>query len=276
MIPAPALSRTVRLIGRGRARAGTRELPEEAAIAITCNAETQAVMMATPADLEDFAVGFALSEGIATLDEIEEVEIAPQERGIEARLWLVPRAAARLGNRRRATAGPVGCGLCGIESLEAALRPLPVLPEGAPVADEAALGAALAALGTHQPLHDRTHAIHAAGLFRPGEGLIAAREDVGRHNALDKLIGAMARAGLSFGEGFCLITSRCSYEMVQKAVQMGMPMLAAISAPTTFAVNLAERHNLTLLALARQATFTVFCHGCRVADPVFMEASLRA
>ena len=246
MIPAAALSRPVRLLGRGRARAGTRDLPEEAGVAITCNAQTQAVMMATPADLEDFAVGFALSEGIAALAEIDEVEIAPRDQGIEARLWLAPGAAARLGERRRATAGPVGCGLCGIESLEAALRPLPRVPD-APAMSPDDLGAALAALGTHQPLHDRTHAIHGAGLFRPGEGLIAAREDIGRHNALDKLIGALARAGGDATGGIVALTSRVSVEMVQKAAMAGAPVILAVSAPTAHAVRLAEGAGIAIV-----------------------------
>ena len=264
MSVAPALSRPVRVIGRARAQPGTRDLPEEAAVAITCNAETQAVMMATPADLEDFAVGFALSEGIAAIGEIEDVEIAPQDQGIEARLWLAPAAAARLGARRRAMAGPVGCGLCGIDSIEAALRPLPAVP-GAPAVTPGHLGAALAALGTRQPLHDRTRAVHAAGLFRPGAGLVAAREDVGRHNALDKLIGALARSGSDAAGGVVVLTSRVSVEMVQKAAMAGAPVILAVSAPTAHAARLAEGAGIAIIR-ETGAGWEIHCHPERIEE----------
>lgn len=243
----------------------TRTLPEETAVAIVCNGGAQAVMMATPADLEDFAIGFALSEGfIESLDEIESFELAEHEAGVEARIWLSGPRAAALKARRRTMAGPIGCGLCGIESLEQAMRPLPKLPSGGPALSYAEVNHAVEALQAHQPLHDQTRAVHAAGFVAPGKGVIAAREDVGRHNALDKLIGAMARQGLNPGSGAFVLTSRVSVDMVQKAVIAACPILIAASAPTVRALRLADEAGLTLAAFARGGGFDLFTHPQRV------------
>jgi FdhD protein len=243
---------------------GTRAVPEETAVAIVLNGSTHAVMMATPADLEDFAVGFALSEGIVTAaGEIEGTEIVEQPQGIEARLWLPEDRAEAVAARRRAMAGPVGCGLCGIESLEEAVRPLPSVGDGA-VLDAAEVDRAVAELTAAQSLYARTRAVHAAGLYLPGRGVVLAREDVGRHNALDKLAGAMARQGIDGGSAAIVITSRVSVEMVQKCAMAGVPVLIAVSAPTAHALRLAEASGITLAAIARGDGFEIFTHPKRI------------
>ncbi len=259
----PSRSISAQSLGPKGAREIARSLPEEVPVAVTCNGSTQAVMMCSPADLEDFAVGFALTEGFATPDQIERIEIVELDQGIEARLWIDEAQAERLGARRRAMLGPVGCGLCGIDSLEQAVRPLPKLAEtGAMAWDEAAQ--APEALRAHQPLHDLTNAVHAAGFLRPGQGVVMAREDVGRHNALDKLIGALTRANIDPNEGAIVLTSRVSMEMVQKTVLAGCPILISVSAPTSHALRLAEEAGLTLAAFARSNRMEVFAHPHRI------------
>ncbi len=248
----------------GVAREGTRAVPEETAVAIVLNGTTQAVMMATPDDLEDFAVGFALSEGIvAEAGEIEGLEIVEQPEGIEARLWLSEARAAAVTARRRAMAGPVGCGLCGIESLAEALRPLPPVGEGQALS-VADVDRAVSELSAAQVLNARTRAVHAAGFYLPGRGLMLAREDVGRHNALDKLAGGMARNGVDGRAGAVVITSRVSVEMVQKCAMAGVPILIAVSAPTAHALRLAEAAGITLVAVARGDGFEIFTHPERI------------
>lgn len=243
---------------------GARTVAEETAVAIVLNGSTQAVMMATPADLEDFAVGFALSEGIvAGAAEIEGLEIVEQPEGIEARLWLSEARAEAVAARRRAMAGPVGCGLCGIESLAEALRPLPPVGAGA-VLTIADVNRAVTELAAAQVLNARTRAVHAAGLYLPGRGIVLAREDVGRHNALDKLAGAMARGGISGLQGAVVLTSRVSTEMVQKCAMAGVPVLIAVSAPTAHALRLAEAAGITLVAVARGDGFEIFTHPERI------------
>lgn len=240
-----------------------RALPEECAVAIGYNGSTQAVMMATPADLHDFALGFTLTEGLAEPAEILEVEPVETPRGIDLRIWLAAPAADRLAARRRAMAGPVGCGLCGIESLEEAVRdPVPLPDDGFALPAREIL-AAMAALPAHQPLHDATRATHAAGFWRNG-AFVAVREDVGRHNALDKLAGAMVRAGEAASNGAVVITSRVSVDMVQKAVAMRAPVLIAASAPTAAALDMAEAAGLTVVALARADRFEIFTHPHRI------------
>jgi len=244
---------------------GIRALPEETAVAIVVNGTTQAVLMATPADLADFATGFALTECLAPLPEIGEIEVVEQGEGIECRLWLPAARAAALTARRRALTGPVGCGLCGIDSLAQALRPLPVLPDTALTLARADIALALDELRDWQPLHDETRATHAAGFFRPGAGIVMAREDVGRHNALDKLIGALARAGIDPAGGGVALTSRVSVEMVQKTVMAGCPVLLAVSSPTAHAVRMAEAARLTLASRARGET-AIFTHPRRIRE----------
>lgn len=241
--------------------AGERSLPEETAVALSFDGTTQAVMMATPADLEDFAYGFALTEGIATPDQIASVDIVSAARGVDLQVWLHPAAQGRLAARRRSMAGPVGCGLCGIDTIDEALRePAPVLPSAFRLTPGQVM-AALAALPGVQPLHDATRAAHCAG-FWDGSRLIAAREDVGRHNALDKLAGHLVRT--PHPEGAVVLTSRVSIDLVQKVAALCVPVLIAVSAPTAEAVALAERAGITLIALARPDRFELFTHSDRI------------
>ncbi len=253
-----------RLAFGARIEPGERVLPEETAVALSFNGSTQAVMMATPADLEDFAYGFALTEGIATPDEIGSVEVVRGPRGIDVQTWLVPAAEARLAGRRRSMAGPVGCGLCGIDSIEQALREPPALPASSFRMTPAQVMAAVASLPQHQPLHDFTRAAHCAGFW--ADDMRTTREDVGRHNALDKLAGHLIRTGAA--EGAVVLTSRVSIDLVQKVARIGAPVLIAVSAPTADAVALAERLGLTLIALARPDRFELFTHSDRLVTEV--------
>jgi FdhD protein len=233
-------------------------------VALVHDASTTAVMMATPADLEDFAVGFSLTEGLVERPgQIRSVEIVETDLGIEARMWLEPGAGAALAARRRRLAGPTGCGLCGIDSLaEAARTPRMVAAELILSPDD--VQAALAALSQRQALGGLTRAVHAAGWWSPEAGLAAAREDVGRHNALDKLAGALARAGAAPPPGAVVLTSRVSVEMVQKAAAVGAPIIVAVSAPTALAVRTAEAAGITLVAVARSDGFEVFTRPERI------------
>jgi FdhD protein len=243
--------------------AGERTLPEEVGVALSFNGSTQAVMMATPADLEEFATGFALTEGIASPAEIEGIEVVEVPRGLDVQVWLAEGAAARLAARRRSMAGPVGCGLCGIETLEAALRPLPPVAPGGLRMTPAQVMAAVAALPAGQRLHDATRAAHAAGFWSAGR-MAALREDVGRHNALDKLAGWALRAGVDPATGAVVLTSRVSVDLVQKVAAMGAGVMIAVSSPTAQAVDLAEALNLTLIAQARPDRFEAYTHTDRL------------
>lgn len=254
------------VVAGGLATGADRVVAEETAVALSYNGSTQAVMMASPADLVDFAHGFTLTEGLASLEEIADVEPVATPRGIDLRIWLTPGAGARLAARRRTMAGPVGCGLCGLDSLEEAARDAPPVPPSPLRLTMAEVSAAAEALRAHQPLHDRTRAAHAAGWWRPGPGMVAVREDVGRHNALDKLAGAVLRAGLRPAEGAVVMTSRLSIDLVQKVARLGSPLLIAASAPTAAAVDLAQAAGLTLIGLTRPDRFEVFTHPGRIAD----------
>ena len=254
---------------RGDATRGERPIPEETAIAFTFNTASYAVMMATPQDLEDFAVGFSLTEGVvASADAIDSVEIVEEDAdvGIELRIWLKARDAAEFLGRRRKMAGPTGCGLCGIESLVEAMRPPPKVGEGLTFTPKEIMDA-VTALFPQQVLNQETRAVHAAGFWSPARGLVAVREDVGRHNALDKLAGALVRENATAQDGIVVLTSRVSIEMVQKSACIGAPIVVAVSAPTALAVRMAEAAGMTLVAIARKDGFEVFTHPHRVALP---------
>lgn len=253
-----------RSVREGAAYDMHRALPEETPVALVYNGSTQAVMMATPDDLADFGIGFSLTEGIVSrADQVESLDVLAHGAGIEVQMWLAEGRAAVMAARRRQMLGPVGCGLCGIDSLDEALRPLPRLATALRLS-AAEIDAAMGALAARQPLHDQTRAVHAAGFHRPGAGIVAAREDVGRHNALDKLIGALATAGEQAAAGAIVITSRISVDMVQKCVIAGAPVLIAASAPTAHAVRIADAAGLTLVGLARRRGFDIFTHPERI------------
>jgi FdhD protein len=233
------------------------------AVALSFNGTTQAVMMASPADLVDFAYGFAASEGLARVDQIQSVEVVETPLGIDLQIWVAAEAEARLAARRRTMAGPVGCGLCGIDSLEQALRSAAPVGGANFTMTPAQVMAAMDDLPRHQPLHDATRAIHAAGFWTGS--MIAVREDVGRHNALDKLIGAILRGGTP-PLGAVIITSRVSIDLVQKIASLGAPVLIAASAPTDAAVQLAASAAITLIAQARADGFDLYTHPHRIAQ----------
>ncbi|MBE7211416.1 MAG: formate dehydrogenase accessory sulfurtransferase FdhD [Gluconacetobacter diazotrophicus] len=242
-----------------------REVPAELPVALSFNRTTHAVMMATPADLADFALGFALSEEILSApSELRELDVVPLRtapdaapRGMECRMWISSDRMEGLDARRRHVAGPTGCGLCGLESLEAALRPVRRVPDGRRW-DAERVREAMRSLSPAQALNRRTRAVHAAGFWCEEEGLVAVREDVGRHNALDKLHGALAGRRRTLADGILLLTSRVSVELVQKAALMGAPVLAAVSAPTALALDTARDANMTVVATAREDGFSVF------------------
>ena len=261
----PALAATAVSRVDPASRAETRDrVAVEAPIAFLYNCENHAVMMGTPRDLEDLAYGFTIAEGIVgNVGEIGEVHITPKGSGLLLFVTIPEDRAVALGSRRRNLEGRTGCGLCGIADIGQALPPLEALRPSRPV-PAAAIRRALAALPEQQSLNHESGAVHAAGFADRAGELLVVREDVGRHNALDKLIGAAARGGIDPADGFIVVTSRCSMEMVQKTVTFGCPVLVAVSAPTSLALDLAEASNLTVAAFARGDHFNLYTHGERV------------
>lgn len=255
--PAQRLRSAVRVSGRMRT-ASVECVAEEVPVAMVYNGISHAVMLATPADLEDFGTGFSLAEGIvARASEIHDIDTAHHVDGIEVRMRVSNRAFDALKARRRSLAGRTGCGLCGVDSLGQVSRE--VKPVAArPSVDEAAIHRAFVALGEGQALHALTGSVHAAAWAHADGTLFAVREDVGRHNALDKLIGAMLRARMDPAAGFICITSRASFEMVQKAAMAGVGLLAAVSAPTALAVDTARRCGLALAGFVRGDDFVAY------------------
>ncbi len=262
----PAAIRRIRRYARrgGLGLEGERALPEETPVAFSFNGATHAVMMATPADLADFAIGFALAEGIVgDAGEIEGPAIVLAGGGIDLQMTIPSARADALAHRRRALAGPVGCGLCGAESIDAVQRPIEANATTVTV-DPDRIVAAMAALSGRQPMFSETGAVHAAAFMDAGGRLTAVREDVGRHNALDKLAGALARSRIPARSGAILMTSRLSIELVHKAAALRAPVLAAVSAPTAAAVRLAEAAGIALMALVRGADYEIYSRPDRL------------
>ncbi|MDH5824442.1 formate dehydrogenase accessory sulfurtransferase FdhD [Luteimonas sp. RD2P54] len=264
-VPGSVLRTVERWHGSGRLRHGDH-VAEEVPVALVCNGAPFAVMMATPADLEDFAIGFALSEGIVAAAADAAIEgVEERVEGMEVRLSIPAARAEALLQRRRTLPGRSGCGICGSELLETALRQPPPVAAGLRV-EAAAVRRALRELAAAQALNALTGATHGAGWADAEGGLKLAREDIGRHNALDKLIGAMHRGGERPDRGFLVVTSRASYEMAMKAASAGIGLMAAMSAPTALAIAVAERARLTLLGFARDDGHAVYAHGWRLLD----------
>ena len=237
---------------------------EEMPIALVYHDVPHVVMLATPADLEDYAVGFTLSEGlVANRDEIRGVTVTYGAGAADVHISVAWERFTALLQRRRNLAGRTGCGLCGAETASDAIREVASVPAGVSVST-AQLHQAIEDLKSRQPINARTGSVHAAAWVLPQAGIQVVREDVGRHNALDKTLGALARGGADFAAGYMLITSRASYEMVQKCATMGIPMLVALSAPTAFAVRLAQRAGMTLVAFARTDRHVVYAHPQRL------------
>lgn len=265
--PAGAVRRPVERWRNGALRRVDDHVAEEVPVAFVYNDVPFAVMMATPADLEDFARGFAISEGI--VDAPGDVSITGIEHfieGIEIRLQIPDVRAEALALRRRSMSGRSGCGVCGSELLEAALRYPPPVTTELQVSSES-LARALRALREAQSIAALTGATHAAGWASLDGTLQLAREDVGRHNALDKLIGALHTNSFDAGAGFLVVTSRASYEMAMKAASVGIALMAAISAPTALAISLADRARLTLIGFARDDGHAVYTHAQRLLPP---------
>jgi FdhD protein len=222
-------------------------------------------MMMTPQDLEDFSIGFSLSEGvIGALADMHSLDVVGLDDGIELRIWLNKTRADCLQERRRHIAGPTGCGLCGIESISEAMRPTAVVGRSRQFTPKQIM-VAMQGLPSRQMLNLETRAVHAAAIWNAASGLVALREDVGRHNALDKLSGAVARASVATSEGIILLTSRVSSEMVQKSAAIGAPLIVSVSAPNALAVRMEDAAGITLAAIARADGFEVFTHPHRIA-----------
>ncbi|MCV3243153.1 formate dehydrogenase accessory sulfurtransferase FdhD [Mesorhizobium sp. ZC-5] len=266
----PAITQTSRIARRpSGTTAAARMVPEETPVAFSYAGTTHAVMMASPADFEDFALGFSLTEGIvASPDEIEAIEVEDLGAGIDIQIRLKDKANTRFEARRRRLAGPVGCGLCGIESIEEAMRSVDDVRQSSLTLSANDIVQAVKLLSRQQPLHAETGAVHAAGFCVPGKGIVAAREDVGRHNALDKLAGALARAGIDGASGAVVVTSRVSVEMVQKTASIGASFIIAVSAPTALAIRTADESGMTLVALVRGEDFDIFTGPDRVTSGV--------
>jgi formate dehydrogenase accessory protein FdhD len=249
---------------RGALTRTTDLIAEEMPVALVYHEVPHVVMLATPADLEDYAVGFTLSEGlVARADEIRGVEVIQGAASADVKITVAWERFTQLVQRRRNLAGRTGCGLCGAETAADAIRECGPVPAGVSIT-ATELHAAIAQLSGRQPINARTGSVHAAAWVVPGKGIQVVREDVGRHNALDKTIGALSRAHADFAAGYMLITSRASYEMVQKCATLGISLLVALSAPTAFAVRLARQSGLTLVAFARADQHVVYANPQRL------------
>ena len=263
VVPPPARCVPRQAWRNGSTLIGERTLAEEVPVAFSYDGAAHAVLMATPDDLEDFALGFSYTEGIITAAaEIAELAVVSVADGIVLRMWLTGDRSDVFAARRRRFVGPAGCGMCGLESLAEANRAIPMATHGLQVSRRE-IEEAVAALPTRQALNMQTRAVHAAAFWRPDQGLVL-REDVGRHNALDKLAGALLRTGRSAAAGVIVLSSRISIELVQKAGMMRAAIIVGVSAPTALAVRTAESSGLTLVGIARDDGFEVFTHPERI------------
>jgi FdhD protein len=265
VVPPPAQRVPRQAWRNGSTLLGERTLAEEVPVAFSYDGATHAVLMATPDDLEDFALGFTYTEGIITAEaEIAELAVVSVADGIVLRMWLRGDRSDAFAARRRRFVGPAGCGMCGLESLAEANRAIPMVGRRSQVSRQD-IAEAVAALPARQQLNMQTRAVHAAAFWQPDRGLVL-REDVGRHNALDKLAGALLRTGWSAAEGVVVLSSRISIELVQKAAMMSAAIIVGISAPTALAVRSAEMAGLTLVGIARDDGFEVFTHPERISQ----------
>jgi len=240
------------------------EVAAEVPVALSYNKRSHVVMMATPVALEDFATGFSLTEGIINQpSDVLDVSVIDREKGLELAITVNEACFTRLDSQRRNLVGRTGCGLCGAESLDQAMRNPAVVSSQVSVSN-AALQSAIQALNKHQPLQAATGALHGAAWCNTDGEILAVREDVGRHNALDKLIGHLCRSGFDPGSGFVLVSSRASYEMVYKAAAAGMEVLVAVSAPTALAIDFAHRSGITLVGFARPGRHNVYTFQRRI------------
>ena len=263
VVPPPARCVPRQAWRNGSTLIGERTLAEEVPVAFSYDGAAHAVLMATPDDLEDFAFGFSYTEGIITAAaEIAELVVVSVADGIVLRMWLTGDRSDAFAARRRRFVGPAGCGMCGLESLAEANRAIPMASCDLRVTRQD-IEEAVAALPASQPLNMQTRAVHAAAFWRPDQSLVL-REDVGRHNALDKLAGALLRTGWSAADGVIVLSSRISIELVQKAGVMGASIIVGVSAPTALAVRTAEMAGLTLVGIARDDGFEVFSHPERI------------
>jgi len=263
VVPPPAQRVSRQAWRNGATLLGERTLAEEVAVAFSYDGVAHAVLMATPDDLEDFALGFSYTEGIiTTAAEIEELVVASVADGIVLRMWLAGDRSDMFAARRRRFVGPAGCGMCGLESLAEANRKIPMTSHDLQVSRQD-IAEAVAALPARQQLNMQTRAVHAAAFWRPDQTLVL-REDVGRHNALDKLAGALLHTGWSAADGVVVLSSRISIELVQKAAMMRAAIIVGVSAPTALAVRTAESTGLTLVGIARDDGFEVFTHPERI------------
>lgn len=264
MSPDGTVRRAARRLTAGGSESLEEAVAEEVAVALVYNGISHAVMMATPCDLEDFGRGFSLTERIVgKASEIYDIEVEPVGRGMEVRLEIAAQRMAGLQERRRSLAGRTGCGLCGVDSLDAALRAVPAVAQPRPVS-RLSIERAMAALPAQQLLNRPNGAMHAAAWASLEGMLVAVREDVGRHNALDKLAGALALSDVAAAGGFVVVTSRCSYEMVQKAAAIGASAIAAVSAPTSLAIETAEQAGIALVAFVREGRLTAYACADRI------------
>ncbi|MGB1869314.1 MAG: formate dehydrogenase accessory sulfurtransferase FdhD [Porticoccaceae bacterium] len=246
----------------GELSEGSDTVATETAVALVYNGISHVVMMASPNDLEDFALGFSLSEGILTsANQLLDCEQIETDKGTELALTITAEPFAKLKERRRNLVGRTGCGLCGAESLEQAITAPSRISADLSISHKA-LQRAIAALGGEQQLQQQTGAVHGAAWCSIEGEIRLVREDVGRHNALDKLLGAISKQDSS--EGFVLVTSRASYEMVAKTASANIPLLAAVSAPTSLAIQLADTAGLTLVGFSRTGRHVIYAHGHRL------------